>query len=104
MLIGVLDTDKVQAIIERGQHVVAVLSAPARPGDIEIVALPISEETAADIVARGLEYLAVAGILEDAPEIEMARPLPEDVTFAVGAAHQRFITSENTQTAQTANA
>jgi hypothetical protein len=102
MLIGILDTEKVRAIIERGHHAVAVLSAPSQPTDIEIVAIPMTVEVEADIAGRGLEYLAVAGIIDGAPDIQMARPLPEDVAFAVGAAHRRYI--EGQRGKETANA
>jgi len=105
VLIGIFDLDKFQAIVERAEHPVVVMSGPDYK-DLEIVALPFTAEVQAkiqaDVAARGLRGIAIAGILNGVPELEMPRALPEDIAFAIGAAHQRYIESRTSSVVTTA--
>ncbi|QNI35454.1 hypothetical protein [Edaphobacter albus] len=98
MLIGIFDFAKVQAIIERGRHPVAVMARDGDGSDLEVMAIPMTPEVQADVTARGLECLAIAGILDGAPVIEMPKSLAEDVAFAIGMAHRRYIEAQPANT------
>lgn len=83
--------DAFENVAANADYAVAIMTNVDH-SQIEVVAISdVTEELRAGLAAREMRFAAVCGILDGQPEIQMAYPLPENVAFAVGAAHREYI-------------
>lgn len=83
--------DSMERLAAYAEYPVAVMTDDQH-AQIEMIALDdINPEVIASFRARGLHFVAACGLLRGVPEIAMQYPLPENVAFAVGAAHREYI-------------